>query len=71
MLPILQETADLVTITEEILNGKLHFLCSYTKEILVWIALKSKQEKLKNLKERKANRGNENRVFFQFIRTVL
>ena len=23
-----QETADLVTLTEEILNGKLHFLCS-------------------------------------------
>ena len=26
MLPNLQETADLVTFTEEILNGKLHFL---------------------------------------------
>ena len=24
----LQETADLVTFSEEILNGKLHFLCS-------------------------------------------
>ena len=24
----LQDTADLVTFTEEILNGKLHFLCS-------------------------------------------
>ena len=24
----LQETADLVTFTEEIFNGKLHFLCS-------------------------------------------
>ena len=24
----LQETEDLVTFTEEILNGKLHFLCS-------------------------------------------
>ena len=23
-----QETVDLVTFTEEILNGKLHFLCS-------------------------------------------
>ena len=23
-----EETADLVTFTEEILNGKLHFLCS-------------------------------------------
>ena len=28
MLSNLQETADLVTLTEEILNGKLHFLCS-------------------------------------------
>ena len=26
--PNLQETTDLVTFTEEILNGKLHFLCS-------------------------------------------
>ena len=25
-----QETADLVLFTEEILNGKLHFLCSAT-----------------------------------------
>ena len=28
MGPNPQETADLVTFTEEILNGKLHFLCS-------------------------------------------
>ena len=28
MWPSLQETADLVTFTEEILKGKLHFLCS-------------------------------------------
>ena len=28
MWPDPQETADLVTITEEILYGKLHFLCS-------------------------------------------
>ena len=28
MRPNLQETADLVTFTEEILNEKLHFLCS-------------------------------------------
>ena len=28
MLPNLQFPADLVTFTEEILNGKLHFLCS-------------------------------------------
>ena len=28
MGPNPQETADLVTFTEDILNGKLHFLCS-------------------------------------------
>ena len=28
MWPDLQETADSVTFTEEIINGKLHFLCS-------------------------------------------
>ena len=28
MLPNPQETADLVTFTEEILNAKMHFLCS-------------------------------------------
>ena len=28
MWPSLQETTDLVTFTEEILNGKLYFLCS-------------------------------------------
>ena len=28
MWPNPKETADLVTFTEEILNGKLHFLCS-------------------------------------------
>ena len=31
MWPNPQETADLVTFTEEILNGKLHFLCSVNK----------------------------------------
>ena len=32
MRPNPQETADLVTFTEEILNGKLHFLCSDEKQ---------------------------------------
>ena len=27
-LPVIQKSADLVTFTEEIVNGKLHFLCS-------------------------------------------
>ena len=33
MRPNLQETADLVTFTEEILNGKLQFLCSVFQHI--------------------------------------
>ena len=33
MCPILQETADLVTFTAEILNGKLHFLSSENTHI--------------------------------------
>ena len=32
MCPNPQKTADLVTFTEEILNGKFHFLCSVTEE---------------------------------------
>ena len=32
MWPNPQETADLVTFTEEILNEKLHFLCSVLQE---------------------------------------
>ena len=35
MWPKPQETADLVTFTEEILNGKVHFLCS-----AVWLVVK-------------------------------
>ena len=34
MWPNLRETADLVTFTEEIRNGKLHFLCSANKTII-------------------------------------
>ena len=35
MWPYPQEIADLVTFTEEILNGKLHFLCSASFKILL------------------------------------
>ena len=35
MSPNLQETADLVIFTKEILNGKLHFLCSVELNITV------------------------------------
>ena len=31
-----QETADLVTFTEEILNGKLHFLCSVVNTLFYY-----------------------------------
>ena len=36
MLPNQQETADLVMFTEEILNGKLHFLCTNDTYYLVF-----------------------------------
>ena len=37
MRPDQQETADLITFTEEILNGKHHFLCSdsYKKNFII------------------------------------
>ena len=35
MWPNLQFPVDLVTFTEEILNGKLHFLCSFNQVIIV------------------------------------
>ena len=45
MRPDPQETADLAKFTEEILNGKLHFLCSVkaegqTAETMAYINLK-------------------------------
>ena len=35
MWPNPRETADLVTVTEEILNSKLHFLCSVVSPLTV------------------------------------
>ena len=35
MLPNPQETADLITFTEEVLNEKLHFLCSDSDFIFI------------------------------------
>ena len=32
---LIHETADLVTFTEEIFNGKLHFLCNDNQKLLV------------------------------------
>ena len=34
-----QETADLVTFTEEILNGKLHFLCNVSYHVVLSILI--------------------------------
>ena len=47
MWPNPQETADLVTITEEILNGKLHFLCSAPGQIKFSFNIKDVKECLK------------------------
>ena len=43
MWPNPQETADLVTFTEEILNGKLHFSCSVKIEIHAFMLLQKVQ----------------------------
>ena len=53
MSPNPQETADLVTFTEEILNGKLHFLCSEVNEII------------SNVFSRRKISLNKNKTFFQ------
>ena len=49
MRPNPQETADLVTFTEEIFNGKLHFLCGVPNErplvLLAEYQIKIHQEK--------------------------
>ena len=52
MWPNSQETADLVTFTEEILNGKLHFLCS----------VEERKRKPKNEK----NPNNNKKYYFTF-----
>ena len=41
MGPNPQKTADLVTFTEEILNGKLHLLCSESMLIFKNVALRN------------------------------
>ena len=40
MWPNQQETVDLVTFTEKILDGKLHFLCSEYKNQLINLPMK-------------------------------
>ena len=45
-----QETADLVTFTREILNGKVHFLCSGCSGPLAWLFLKSNIKMLQLIK---------------------
>ena len=39
-----QDTADLVTFTEEILNGKLHFLCSVRAELTEFFQAQTSDE---------------------------
>ena len=48
MCPNTQFLADLVTLTEEILNGKLHFLCTDSKKTFPGNVLK-KTDKLNDL----------------------
>ena len=43
MWPNLQETADLITFTEEILNGKHHFLC---REYICWATFAGAQSEM-------------------------
>ena len=43
MWPNPKETVDLVTFTEGILNGKLHFLCSNKKHLLIILHNKPKE----------------------------
>ena len=45
MRPNLQETTDLVTFTEEILNKKLHFLCSVNERLRVIFSIDSLRNK--------------------------
>ena len=47
MWPNPQETAELITFTEEIFNGKLHFLCSI-KEIVLFPCVENLLRKFKN-----------------------
>ena len=44
MWPNLQETADLVTFTEEITNGELHFLCIEGDDISIYAGDESELE---------------------------
>ena len=52
MLANPQENADLFTFTEEIINGKLHFLCTYF-QINAWSVILKKKfgQKLKKIKK--------------------
>ena len=43
MWPDPQETADLTTFTEEIFNGKLHFLCSVASNIISKFQFQNKE----------------------------
>ena len=68
MWPNAQEPADLVTFTEEIRKGKLHFLCRvgnpYIKEVFVEASVVPQSSKLKLLLR-------ESAIWFCFMGTHL
>ena len=68
MWPNLQETEDLVTITKEILNGKLHFLCSVTNYIFTACLEETRLTTYKKLKNIQANEFSE--VVSKFTKNV-
>ena len=49
MRPNPQETADLVTFTKEILNGKPHFLCSVFRQFINKVKVKHRDSENLNL----------------------
>ena len=69
MLPHLQSPGDLVTYTDEILNEKLHFLCSDSSAKDVWQGPKDACEqcllslnKLKTINKVSAQKCNKNKT---------
>ena len=55
-----QKTADLVPFTEEILNEKLHFLCSASSYIFDW----TPNTPLQMFQEKKKNSGNSSNFLY-------
>ena len=62
MLPNLQETADLVSFTGEILIGKLYFLCNSYFSKCLWMLMKIPQFKVDHKKDTRTAPVNAIRV---------